>query len=472
MNKFKILILCITLILLTGCGKDKQQKLIEEYNITEQGFTCSYVLNTQSYTDETGKIIDTPESSGSKLVIQVQKQQAGISDYDEDNPLVVRLNINNTGFQRVELKDNMEVELTAHGQKYPFKITEDLFEDILNYHTKYGMCMDDIIACREISYIVDYGDPYSPNYADTYSTPQYILNDFYSIYSINNRPSGCYYQVSLRHDETKESEKSINYSEMEESKSYCIITAYQGIFKSEYYSRINLYRSKNENFFRFDLAVNSNCIEDVNNPWKGQMYPIEKGTTFTTTPYYFPASLARGSFLSPNYTITIPDDQIPLLYPDGGGFPKEVYMCELKNSIGSGRYDMKLYVNKPESAAQGECQKSRFLSVSIEEGFASGRAESYKAEPDCEGIFGGLTKEIQSIFNVFKIAAPILILVLSIIDFVRATIQQDKDEMKVAFSKLIKRLILAVILFLLPVILGLVLQWSGSTLSDPLCSIR
>ena len=83
-----------------------------------------------------------------------------------------------------------------------------------------------------------------------------------------------------------------------------------------------------------------------------------------------------------------------------------------------------------------------------------------------------MTKEIQSIFNVFKIAAPILILVLSIIDFVRATIQQDKDEMKVAFSKLIKRLILAVILFLLPVILGLVLQWSGSTLSDPLCSIR
>ena len=35
MNKFKILILGIILTLLTGCGKDAQQELIDKYNITE-----------------------------------------------------------------------------------------------------------------------------------------------------------------------------------------------------------------------------------------------------------------------------------------------------------------------------------------------------------------------------------------------------------------------------------------------------
>lgn len=450
MNKFKILILGIILILLTGCGKDEQQELIDKYNITEEGFTCSYVVQTQSYIDEKYEVISVPEiTESSKFSMQVRKQRAGESDYDEENPLVVRFNVDNAGFKRVALENNMEIELNAYGKTFPFTVSTSLLEEILEYYSKYGICMDNIIACRDEGII-----------------PVAYLKDSYSVYSINKKPTYCYYQVSLRHDESKKDEKSIRYSDMEESMSYCILTT-----KKDAYSSINLYRNKDENYFRFDLAVDSTCKEDPNNLWKGQLYPIEKGETFTTPPYTFPPYLAKWSLSVPHYTVTIPEDQIPLLFPEGGGFPKQIYVCELDIGRIKGGHDMKIYVNKPD-ADKGDCQKTRDWSVVLEEGYASGRAGKYQAEPDCEGIFGGLGDELQSIFNVIKIAAPILILVLSIIDFVRATIQQDKDEMKVAFNKLIKRLILAVILFLLPIILGIVLQWSGSTLDDPLCSIR
>ncbi len=453
MNKFKILILGIILILLTGCGKDKQLELIDKYNITEEGFTCSYVVQTQSYIDWKYEVHSVPEiTESSKFSIQVRKQRPGESDYDEENPLVVRFNVDNAGFKRVALENNMEIELNAYGKTFPFTVSTSLLEEILEYYSKYGICMDNIIACRDT-------DLEEHSHID-------IVHDDYTIYPINSKSNFCIYQVSFRHDESKNDEKSIRYSEMEESKSYCVLTT-----RKDSYSSINLYRNKDENYFRFDVAVDSTCKEDPNNLWKGQLYPIEKGETFTTPPYTFPPHLAKFSFLTPHYTVTIPEDQIPLLFPEGGGFPKQIYVCELDIGIFQGGHDMKIYVNKPD-ADKGDCQKTRDWSVVLEEGYASGRAGKYQAEPDCEGIFGGLGDELQSIFNVIKIAAPILILVLSIIDFVRATIQQDKDEMKVAFNKLIKRLILAVILFLLPIILGIVLQWSGSTLDDPLCSIR
>lgn len=86
---------------------------------------------------------------------------------------------------------------------------------------------------------------------------------------------------------------------------------------------------------------------------------------------------------------------------------------------------------------------------------------------DCEGMFGNPDKEgtvanfLQDIFNVFKYAAPLLCLVLSIADFVKAASSQDKDALMKAMKTTGKRIILAMILFFLPGLINFLFELLG-----------
>lgn len=64
-----------------------------------------------------------------------------------------------------------------------------------------------------------------------------------------------------------------------------------------------------------------------------------------------------------------------------------------------------------------------------------------------------LKEDIKAVFNVFKIIAPILVVVFSIYDFLKAMTGKVEGDMKVAFQHLVKRIIFAVILFFLPVLI-------------------
>ena len=66
--------------------------------------------------------------------------------------------------------------------------------------------------------------------------------------------------------------------------------------------------------------------------------------------------------------------------------------------------------------------------------------------------------------------APVLVIILGILDFVKALAAQDDDAMKKAQGKFVKRLIAAVVLFLLPLIIDYVL--SVFNLVDDTCSIN
>ncbi len=85
---------------------------------------------------------------------------------------------------------------------------------------------------------------------------------------------------------------------------------------------------------------------------------------------------------------------------------------------------------------------------------------------DCDGIFD---KEVidflQQIFNVFKYAAPLLCLALSIVDFIKATASQDKDALVKAAKMTGKRIIYAIILFFIPDLINFLfnlLGWYGT----------
>jgi len=78
---------------------------------------------------------------------------------------------------------------------------------------------------------------------------------------------------------------------------------------------------------------------------------------------------------------------------------------------------------------------------------------------DCEGLLGqDLIDKINSYLNIIKIAIPILLIGLGVIDFTKAIFAGDDGEMKKAQQNFMKRIFIAVLIFLVPTVLNLILQ--------------
>lgn len=90
---------------------------------------------------------------------------------------------------------------------------------------------------------------------------------------------------------------------------------------------------------------------------------------------------------------------------------------------------------------------------------------------DCEDIVGApAIKLMNEIFGWMKIAAPIMVIMYGTYDFAKAAVSNDPSkELKTAQQNFTKRLIAALLLFLLPFILETVL---GAYLSNPTCGIE
>ena len=72
----------------------------------------------------------------------------------------------------------------------------------------------------------------------------------------------------------------------------------------------------------------------------------------------------------------------------------------------------------------------------------------------CKGLLGDkLTELLQDAFGLMKIAGPILVIVMTIIDLIKAVAAGGKDDLSKLGKKTIKRLIYAVLLFVIPELL-------------------
>jgi len=97
---------------------------------------------------------------------------------------------------------------------------------------------------------------------------------------------------------------------------------------------------------------------------------------------------------------------------------------------------------------------------------------------ECNGLLTqGAYQILQDILNVIRIAVPILLIVLGSVDMGTAVVSDDKDSMKKAGSKLVKRCIAAVAIFFIPLIVNLLVgifeDSKGITIvDDPLCGIK
>ena len=103
---------------------------------------------------------------------------------------------------------------------------------------------------------------------------------------------------------------------------------------------------------------------------------------------------------------------------------------------------------------------------------------SYNQATDCVGILGDPGNEetvawlLQQILNYIKILGPILVVILSSMDFAKAIIASDDESMKKAEKKLMIRLVLAVALFLVPTLVSVMLNIFGYTSDGQLCLLK
>lgn len=98
---------------------------------------------------------------------------------------------------------------------------------------------------------------------------------------------------------------------------------------------------------------------------------------------------------------------------------------------------------------------------------------------DCQGIFGdkndpeSLNYLINEILEYPRIIVPILVIALGILDLAKAVIAGKEDEMKKAQSTFIKRVIIGVAFFLIPVFINIIM-WLADIVWDgmyPTCGL-
>lgn len=107
-----------------------------------------------------------------------------------------------------------------------------------------------------------------------------------------------------------------------------------------------------------------------------------------------------------------------------------------------------------------------FLLLNINEVSASSLVYALDVAAECEEVIDAeVYAFLQQIFNVIKYAGPILCLVFSVIDFVKAAASQDKDALIKAGKTTGKRVVYALILFFIPTLIDFLfplLGWVGT----------
>ena len=80
----------------------------------------------------------------------------------------------------------------------------------------------------------------------------------------------------------------------------------------------------------------------------------------------------------------------------------------------------------------------------------------------CAGTLGsGVTDILSWVYTGVLVATPILVVVLSMKDMLTAVTSGKEDEMKKAQATMIKRIIVGVVIFFIPMIIKAILQLAG-----------
>lgn len=96
---------------------------------------------------------------------------------------------------------------------------------------------------------------------------------------------------------------------------------------------------------------------------------------------------------------------------------------------------------------------------------------SKEEKDECEGLFGDPDDEesfaymMQIGFNVMKYAGPILCILFSGLDFLKAVVSDKKDELGRVIKRSLTRVLLALVLFFIPILINFlfpIIGWYGT----------
>lgn len=80
---------------------------------------------------------------------------------------------------------------------------------------------------------------------------------------------------------------------------------------------------------------------------------------------------------------------------------------------------------------------------------------------DCSVLGKEFTEVLNDVFTWIQVATPCLVLVLCCTDILRAVIAQEEKDMKAALSRTVKRVMIGVAIFFVPMLLNFVLYMAG-----------
>ncbi len=85
----------------------------------------------------------------------------------------------------------------------------------------------------------------------------------------------------------------------------------------------------------------------------------------------------------------------------------------------------------------------------------------------CTGILTAeMTKVVKNILTFIQYLGPVLIILFTSFDFIKASLSGDQSELKKASSRFVKRLIAAVLLFFISIIVSVLFDLAGITVPD------
>ena len=99
------------------------------------------------------------------------------------------------------------------------------------------------------------------------------------------------------------------------------------------------------------------------------------------------------------------------------------------------------------------------------------------SEIGCTELLGTVTNNndpayyINMAFNILKYIAIIILIVFTITAYLKAILSKDDDELNKATRRFIKRFIIAIIIFFLPTLIIVLLEWGGFISDSTLCGI-
>ncbi len=88
---------------------------------------------------------------------------------------------------------------------------------------------------------------------------------------------------------------------------------------------------------------------------------------------------------------------------------------------------------------------------------------NFPTQSDCNLLGADFRDILTKVFSWIQIATPCLVIALCSVDMVQAVISQEEKDMKTALTRTVKRIVIGVAIFFVPVVLNFILYMAGLT---------